>query len=228
MELMQNLRDWREKRGLSQEELSERLSVSRQAIAKWESGQSMPDVEHLLALSQALRVSVDRLLVKPAACETMVENGLCADTDSLAAFLLRASAATYAGYGHEQAAPSRPMSHDLAYEEAPYLYIDTYLGGERFGGEEAVFENGRGIWLMNYCGRTLGEGFSGDFLKEALRLCPLDIPYRGPRCYRRDEYSYYNRVSGDIGWFAGEEEIFLGDMRVYECRYHGGFVLESR
>ena len=37
----------RKSKGLTQEELAEKLSVSRQAVAKWESGQSDPDIENL-------------------------------------------------------------------------------------------------------------------------------------------------------------------------------------
>lgn len=222
-EFAENLRNWRVKRGITQEALAETLQVSRQAVAKWESAQSVPDARLLVPLSAALRVSVDRLLKKPEACATSGADCGDADWTAVAEFLLRAASATYAGYGKEEE-PSRPRSHDLRYEEQPYLYIDTYLGGEQFGGEEAVFENGQGIWLMNYCGRVLDEGFSGDFLKEALRLRPVSAPYRGPVCYRRDEYSYINHVTGSMEWFAGEEEILCGDRRVYECRYHGGKV----
>lgn len=47
---------------MSQENLAERIGVSRQAIQKWESGASNPDAENLLALSRVLQVSVDALL----------------------------------------------------------------------------------------------------------------------------------------------------------------------
>jgi hypothetical protein len=62
---------------------------------------------------------------------------------TLLAFLLRAKQATYAA-GDEAAwvEPSRPQSHDLAYTEGPYHYLDTYLGGFSFAGEEAE-EEGR-------------------------------------------------------------------------------------
>lgn len=224
--LADNLKRWREKRGLTQEALAEALGVSRQAVAKWECGQGAPDVPHLAMLGAALRVSVDRLLQAPESCAEREDDIARDDWSAVAEFLLRASRATYAGYGKESD-PSRPGSHDLRYEEPPYLYIDTYLGGAMFGGEEAVFRNGRAIWLMNYCGRVIGEGFSGDFLKEALRLRPLAMPYRGPVCHRRDEYAYINHVEGNMEWFSGTEEILLGDRRVYECRYHGGAVFQE-
>ena len=52
----------RRSKGLTQEALAERLGVSRQAIAKWESGQSYPDIANLIALSELLLVTVDRLV----------------------------------------------------------------------------------------------------------------------------------------------------------------------
>lgn len=42
---------------------------------------------------------------------------------------------------------------------------------------------------MNYSGRVLGQQFSGDFLKEALRYASPDMPYRGPEYYQSGEYT---------------------------------------
>ena len=52
----------RKEAGLSQEQLSEKLSVSRSAVAKWESDKGMPDVNNLKAISALLGVSIDYLL----------------------------------------------------------------------------------------------------------------------------------------------------------------------
>ena len=146
------------------------------------------------------------------------------DQIKITEFLLRAKKATYAGKGPESA-PSRPVSHDLQYAEGDLLYIDTYLGGEKFAGEEAVWERGQPIWAMNYCGRVIAEGFSGDFLKEALANVPFDKPYRGPSEYRVGEYLYKCSVTGDFHWYNGFEEIFHGENKVYECMFHGGDVM---
>ena len=48
--------------GLSQEQLAEIVGVSRQAVSKWETDQSSPDIENILALSRAFSVSTDELL----------------------------------------------------------------------------------------------------------------------------------------------------------------------
>lgn len=48
--------------GISQEELAEKIGVSRQAISKWESAQSLPDIEKIVLLSEFFHVSTDYLL----------------------------------------------------------------------------------------------------------------------------------------------------------------------
>ena len=49
----------RKKAGWSQEELAERLNVSRQSVSKWESAQSMPDIDKILQLSSLFSVTTD-------------------------------------------------------------------------------------------------------------------------------------------------------------------------
>ena len=62
MTLGEKLKKARKEAGLSQEQLAEKLSVSRSAVAKWESGKGMPDVNNLKVIAQLLDVSVDYLL----------------------------------------------------------------------------------------------------------------------------------------------------------------------
>ena len=56
------LAELRREKGLSQEELAEKLNVSRQAVSKWERGESSPDTDNLIALAQLYGVSLDVLL----------------------------------------------------------------------------------------------------------------------------------------------------------------------
>ena len=97
-------------------------------------------------------------------------------------------------------------------------------GGEEFAGEEAVWRNEVTVWAMNYIGRVLDDRFSGDFLKEALRAADKKMPYRGPELYQSGEYTYRCKVTGDFTWFQGFEEIYLNDVKVYECVFHGGLI----
>lgn len=138
-------------------------------------------------------------------------------------FLIKAKKATYAGKGPEIPS-SRPQSHDLEYIEDDLRYLDTYLGGEKFAGEEALWQNNLPIWAMNYCGRVIAPGFNGDFLKEALFNVTPDLPYRGPSVYRRGDFTYKCDVNGDFQWFSGSEQIYLNGVKVYECLFHGGII----
>ena len=52
----------RKKNGWSQEELAEKLKVSRQAVSKWEGAQTVPDLERILQMSQLFGVTTDYLL----------------------------------------------------------------------------------------------------------------------------------------------------------------------
>ena len=62
MELYEKLYELRRASGMSQEELAEKLGVSRQAISKWESGATQPELSKLIELSKLYSVSVDELL----------------------------------------------------------------------------------------------------------------------------------------------------------------------
>lgn len=63
MSFADNLQSIRKEKQLSQEELAERIGVSRQAISKWEQGNGYPETEKLLVLSQELNVSLDYLML---------------------------------------------------------------------------------------------------------------------------------------------------------------------
>jgi len=142
----------------------------------------------------------------------------------MTAFLCLAKKATYAGHGAE-AVSSRPASHDLIYTQGDLTYIDTYLGGDRFSGEEALWQNGVPIWAMNYSGRVIGQPFSGDFLKDALAHVPAGRPYRGPEYYTDGTYEYVMTVDGDITWYRGYEKITREGQLIYELYFHGGKVI---
>lgn len=63
MEFTERLIELRKQAGLSQEGLAERLNISRQAISKWERGESTPDMDNLKVLGQIYNVSMDYLLM---------------------------------------------------------------------------------------------------------------------------------------------------------------------
>ena len=65
MEFAERIITLRKGKELTQEQLAERLNVSRQSISKWESGQVIPDAEKIVALSKVFDVTLDYLL-KPS------------------------------------------------------------------------------------------------------------------------------------------------------------------
>jgi len=75
MTLCEKLTQARKASGLTQADIAARLSVSRQAVSRWESGQSKPSTEKLLALGALYGVSIDQLLntgnVEAPAVETV-------------------------------------------------------------------------------------------------------------------------------------------------------------
>ena len=62
MILSEKITEERKKNGWSQEELAEKLSVSRQAVSKWESAQSTPDLQKIIRMAELFQVSTDYLL----------------------------------------------------------------------------------------------------------------------------------------------------------------------
>ena len=63
MDFHNKLYNLRKQKGLSQEELANRLNVSRQTISKWEVGDSTPDMEKLIAISDMFEISLDELVM---------------------------------------------------------------------------------------------------------------------------------------------------------------------
>lgn len=62
MDFAEKLLTLRKANGLTQEQLAEKLDVSRQSISKWESGQAAPELEKIVMLSTVFNVSTDYLL----------------------------------------------------------------------------------------------------------------------------------------------------------------------
>ena len=65
MESKEVILSLREKNGLSQEELAQRVFVTRQAVSRWETGETVPNTETLKLLSRLFNVSINTLLGSP-------------------------------------------------------------------------------------------------------------------------------------------------------------------
>lgn len=224
MDLKDTLQHLRKQNGYSQEQLADKLGIARQTISKWENGQAIPELHGLIMLSDLYGVTIDRMVKDSDDCNKSLSGDIQVDVSQIIHFLLVAKKHTYAAKDN-LVASCRTNSHDFCYEDKKgYTYYDTYLGGESFAGEEAVWLHDRPLWSMNYVGRVIGDNFSGDFLKEALMAVPEELPYRGPEIYAKGDYHYHCKVDGEFVWFQGYEEIFYRNEKIYECHFHGGSI----
>ena len=62
MTFAEKLKSIRKQTGMSQEQLAEKLGVSRQAVTKWETDAGIPDIENIMAISALFDISIDELL----------------------------------------------------------------------------------------------------------------------------------------------------------------------
>lgn len=62
MNMADRIQYLRKTKGLSQEELADKIGVSRQAVSKWESEQSTPDIEKIIIMSELFEVTTDYIL----------------------------------------------------------------------------------------------------------------------------------------------------------------------
>ena len=86
MEIGKKITELRKKRGLSQEELAEKVGVARQTISKWELGETSPDLKQGKALSKIFNVSLDELVDNDIK-DILVER--TSNTEKLAGLILK-------------------------------------------------------------------------------------------------------------------------------------------
>jgi hypothetical protein len=149
-------------------------------------------------------------------------------TQQLNAFIVRAKAATYIGDG-ERTKSSRPESRDLAYEESPFSYLDSYFGTVDFIGEEVVYFENQPVWAMNYYGRIIQPekitgAEVGKILKTSLSEMYKEGRFLGGFEYTVGDCTYTDTSQGDLESFSGKEWITREKEVVYELLYHGGMI----
>lgn len=69
-----NIRYFREESGMSQEELAEKLNVTRQAVSSWELGKTEPDIETLHRIADALGVTIEEIVYGYERKTTVIHN----------------------------------------------------------------------------------------------------------------------------------------------------------
>ena len=82
IEIADRLVKLRKKYGYSQEELADKLGLSRQAVSKWERAEASPDTDNLICLAKLYGVSLDELLATDEDLDTIVEEQVKEDTST--------------------------------------------------------------------------------------------------------------------------------------------------
>jgi hypothetical protein len=150
------------------------------------------------------------------------------NVEELNAFIVRAKAATYVGDG-EPVYPCRAGSHDLRFEDGPWVYHDSYFGGSDFIGEEVVYWDGRPVWAMNYYGRILRADLitaaqAGQMIKASLSRMYTEGRFLGGFEHAEQDLIYIDENNGNVNSFTGRELIRRGQVTAYELDYHGGLI----
>ena len=150
------------------------------------------------------------------------------DVDELAAFIVRAKAATYVGNG-EHAEPSRLGSHDLRFSDGDWAYLDSYFGGTDFIGEEVVYFEGKPVWAMNYYGHILRDELitaaqAGQMIQASLSKMYREGRFLGGFEHQENDLTYVDTSEGNEDSFRGREFIRRAQEVVYELMYHGGLI----
>ena len=97
------------------------------------------------------------------------------------------------------------------------------------------------ITVLNISGRKTSEGYAVsvmdslikklegtyDFLKKCLLQVKEDEPFRGPRNFRKGDFSYQMMVNGDLNDFSGEEKIFFKGKEVFRQYFVGGMIIQK-
>ena len=216
----EKIKYYRKMNMMTQEELAEKLCVSRQTVTKWESGIILPNLEYIIDLSNIFGITIYSL-IKDDDC--MSEEYRKIDFDSFTSFIVKAKKSTYASKKNKLES-LRNGSHDYYFEENGYKYYDSFFGSSTFSGQKIVYKDDKVCWSMNYYGKVQSDDFNGDFLKESLLQVDEKRPFRGAAIYKRGEYIYISHVEGDIASFKGHEEIYYHSQKIYKCLFHGGMI----
>ncbi|MBP8591187.1 hypothetical protein KBI33_01810 [Candidatus Shapirobacteria bacterium] len=146
---------------------------------------------------------------------------------NLRQFLIDLNKAGYAGGEEKKWIKEPDGSTTIHYEKNGWRSCDNFFGGEPYGGRTVVFNEGKPVWIMVYYGWVV-EGVATDpvykVLRKALMQMPVKAPFRGPKEYKEEKYTYRNFWEGDVDRFSGEEQILQGKRLIYKANYIGGLV----
>ena len=126
MNLSEKIFNERRKLGLSQEQFAEKMQISRQAVSKWESGQSTPDLDKIVLMSQIFGVSTDYLLKETVDTVENTESTIAGDSiyDSSNS---RKSDMADAVFNEESESNSENARENNSGKELTWNEVDSYM-----------------------------------------------------------------------------------------------------
>ncbi|KJF68541.1 DUF5680 domain-containing protein [Rhizobium nepotum] len=144
-------------------------------------------------------------------------------------FIVQAKSATYVGGGDKSATPTRLGSHDLAYRNGDWHYIDSYFGGTDFIGQEVVWHQGIPLWAMNYYGRIIRPAsidgtVAGRVIQHSLSTLYREGRFLGGFTREVEDMIYVDTNEGEFQSFTGVERIYRDGVETYRLDYNGGLI----
>lgn len=77
MEISERLKAARQNKGMTQEQVAEKIMVSRVTVSKWENGKTLPDLQSVIGLSNLYQISLDELLKGDPKMEEKIKKDAC-------------------------------------------------------------------------------------------------------------------------------------------------------
>ena len=154
---------------------------------------------------------------------------MISDIDGVERFIVVAKSQSYVAGGLERSS-SRPVSHDIGYENGAWRYLDSYFRGTDFAGQETIWRDDEPVWAMNYYGTVLRTDLidarrAGAVIQAALgALYGNEQRFLGGWNYAHHFGDYADQSDGDFRRFTGFETITVGGLVAYRLHYHGGLI----
>lgn len=149
------------------------------------------------------------------------------NTGELKKFLIDSNKAGYAGGQEKKWIKEKDQSTSIPYEKGHWKSHDNFFGGEPYGGRLVVFFKNSPVWIMVYYGlieKKIDVNSVYSVLRKALMRMPEAAPFRGPKKLIDGKFTYFNKWTGDLKRYSGEEKITENGKQVYIANYMGGLI----
>lgn len=161
VEIANRLQQLRKNNNLSQEELAEKIGVSRQAVSKWERAEASPDTDNLILLSRLYNMSLDELL----RTDSRPVGGVSLKKDD---YKEPAREMRPDNYTEEEIYPNRETTHNSIPQGSPF---GADISEEESRGTAPDMDFGEFGEAMNRAGRAIGDALNaaGDRVREEMK-----------------------------------------------------------